>query len=236
MRLRGNRARIAFFVAVFLFALVALLPLRLAVGWLGLEEKGFAAREAAGSLWLGSFAEAQFADVRIGDLQARLRTLPLLIGRARIDLARGGDAAPFEGAVTVSRHGFGVDDITAALDLGGGALPVDGLDAADLSARFAGGACAAADGLVKARLGPHFAALTKAETMSGNARCDGGALLLPLRSQSGMEALDLRLLGNGAYRAELTLRSADPALAPSLAAAGFAPVPGGYRLTVSGAF
>lgn len=236
MRLRGNRARIVFFLAAFLFSLVALLPLRMAVSWLGLEEKGFAAREAAGSLWLGSFAEAQFAHISMGDLQARLRTLPLLLGRARIDLERSGGAEPFEGAVTVSRHGFGVDDLSAGLDVGGG-LPLDGLDAADLSVRFANGTCASADGMVKARLGPDFAALLAAQALSGNARCDGGALLLPLRSQSGAEALDLRVLGSGAWQAELRVRSGDPALGPRLAAVGFAPAPGGgYRLVVSGEF
>lgn len=234
MRLRGNRARIAFFLAAFLFSLIALLPLRLAVGWLGLEDKGFAAREAAGSLWMGAFSEAQFGDVRMGDLQARLRSLPLLLGRARIDLARRGGAEPFEGAVTVSRHGFGIDDLSAGLDLGGGALPVEGLDVTDLSVRFAGGTCAAADGLVKARLGGPIGAVLLPGGLSGNARCDGGALLLPLRSQSGMEALDLRLLGNGAYQAALTVRTADPALAAGLAATGFAPAPGGYRLVLSG--
>lgn len=235
MRLRGNRGRIAFFLAAFLFASIALLPLRLAVDWLGLEEKGFAAREAAGSLWLGSFAEAQFGAVRMGDVQARLRSLPLLLGRARIDLTRGGDAAPFDGAVTVSRHGFGIDDLSARLDLGGG-LPVEALDVADLSVRFAGGTCAAAEGLVTARLGPHFAALLAAQGLSGNARCDGGTLLLPLRSQSGQEALDLRLLGNGAWRGALIVRSADPAAGARLAAAGFSRADGAYRLAVSGEF
>lgn len=235
MRLRGHRARIAFFLAAFLFALIALLPLRLAVAWLGLEEKGFAARETAGSLWLGAFSEAQFGDVRVGDLQARLRTLPLLLGRARIDLDRSGGTDPFEGAVTVSRHGFGVDDLSAALDVGGN-LPVEGLDVSDLSVRFAAGTCVAAEGLVKARLGPALAAASNAQGLSGDARCDGGALLLPLRSQAGTEALDLRLLGNGAYRAELTVRTADTALAAGLAAAGFAPAAGGYRLSVAGEF
>ena len=62
----------------------ALLPLRLAIGWLGLDARGFAAREAIGSLWLGGVREAEFGPVPVGDVDARLATWPLLIGRARI--------------------------------------------------------------------------------------------------------------------------------------------------------
>ena len=49
MRIRLPLGRSLFFVCAFLFALVALLPLRLALDWLGLDDKGFAAREARGS-------------------------------------------------------------------------------------------------------------------------------------------------------------------------------------------
>ena len=44
MRIRLPLGRSLFFLCAFLFALVALLPLRLALDWLGLDDKGFAAR------------------------------------------------------------------------------------------------------------------------------------------------------------------------------------------------
>ena len=236
MRLKGRRGRLAFLAAALLFAIAALLPLRLAVGALGLDTRGFAARDAAGSLWLGTLSEAQLGPARLGDLQARLRFFPLLLGRARMDFYRGDGPSPLAGGLTVTRHGFGIDDFTGTLPLAGGAgLPLESLELNDVSARFADGSCAAAEGVVRARLAGPFAALLPAG-LSGNARCEGGALLLPLRSQSSMEGMDLRLLGSGRWQAELTVRSGDPAAGPRLAAAGFAPAAGGgYRLRLEGA-
>jgi hypothetical protein len=45
MRVRLPLGRTLFFVCAFLFALIALFPLRLALDWLSLDERGFAARE-----------------------------------------------------------------------------------------------------------------------------------------------------------------------------------------------
>ena len=83
MRIRLPLGRTIFFVAAFFFSLVALIPLRVAVGWFGVEA-GLAAREAEGSVWLGVLKEAQFGRVPLGDLSARLDMLPLLLGRARL--------------------------------------------------------------------------------------------------------------------------------------------------------
>src|SRR3546814_12494389 len=103
MRFRVPVGRRLFVLCAILFALVALFPLRLALDWLALDERGFAAREAKGSLWLGALSEAQFGSVELGDLQARLRTLPLFVGRARMDLERGGDANTFRGSIKIGR-------------------------------------------------------------------------------------------------------------------------------------
>ncbi len=63
MRIRLPLRRTVFFLAVFFFALVALVPLRVAIGWFGADGRGLAAREASGSLWLGVLKEAQFGPV-----------------------------------------------------------------------------------------------------------------------------------------------------------------------------
>ena len=52
-----------FLAAAFLFSLVALLPMRLALDWLGFGERGLSARAATGSLWLGALQEAQVGPV-----------------------------------------------------------------------------------------------------------------------------------------------------------------------------
>lgn len=238
MRIRLPLGRTLFFVVAFLFALVALLPLRLALDWFALDERGFAAREAKGSIWLGTVSEAQFGNVALGDLQAQLRSLPLFIGRARVDLERVDEARRFEGSVTVSRHSFGVDDLTGQLDVGAtlAPLPIGAIDASDVTAHFANGLCTSAEGMVKANVASDIAGVALPGGLSGNARCDRGALLLPLVSQSGMEALNLRLFEDGRYEVELAVRPVDDGMRDRLDQSGFALGNNGYALRVSGRF
>jgi general secretion pathway protein N len=238
MRIRLPMRRSLFFISAFLFALVALLPLGLALRWLGLDGRGFSAREAQGSVWLGLVREARFGSVPLGDLEARLRFLPLVIGRARVDLDHSGEGEGFEGGLTVSRHSFGVDDVRATLAPGPvfALVPGASFDLADLSAHFADGACAGAEGLVKVGLSGDAAGIPLPRTLSGNARCDGGALLLPLVGQSGMERLDLRLFEDGRYRIELLLRPTDEAARQRLAAAGFTAAGAAFAMRAEGRF
>jgi general secretion pathway protein N len=206
MRLRRRWWREIFFVCALLFSLVALLPLRFALGWLGYSDKGLAAREARGSVWLGALAEARFGTVPLGDVATRLRVLPLLIGRARLDLQQADDG--LRAGVTVSRHGFGIDDATGSVDAPGlASLPAPTLDLSGLSVSFADGLCVHAEGLVKARFAGELAGMPLSEGFSGEARCDSSALLLPLASQSGGDRLDFRVFADGRYRIDAALRS-----------------------------
>ena len=238
MRIRLPLGRTLFFVCAFLFALVALLPLRLALDWFGADQSGFAAREARGSIWLGGLSEAQLGSVALGDLQTSLRSLPLFIGRARVDLRRADERQPLVGSATVSRHGFGIDDMTANLDIGTAfaPLPIASLDLGDVTAHFADGLCTSAEGLVKATVAGDVAGFALPAGLSGNARCDDGALLLPLVSQSGMEGLNIRLYQDGRYQLELAVKPADDAMRDRLIASGFALSNNGYALRVSGTF
>jgi general secretion pathway protein N len=238
MRIRLPLRRTAFFLAALAFALVALLPLRLAAGWFDLNGRGLAAREARGSLWAGALKEAQFGAVPLGDLEARLDVLPLFLGRARLSLSRDEADGRFEGAVTVSRHGFGLDDLSGQLRLGAlfAPLPVATLDLQDLSVRFANNMCAHAEGAVRAGLGGEAAGMLLPAGLNGTARCAEGALLIPLASQAGLERLNLRIHADGRWRADLLVRPSDPAAQARLSAAGFALSGGAYVRRIEGSF
>jgi general secretion pathway protein N len=235
IRMRLPLGRTLLFLALFAMAMMAMLPLRLVLDWIGIDRHGFAAREVRGSVWFGSMSDAQLGAASVGDVQARLRTLPLLVGRARVDLLRGGTDA-LSGGVTVTSGSFGIDDMNARLSLGDALapLPVGAVDLRDLTARFSDGACSEADGLVRAAVAGEVAGVALPGGLSGNARCDGRMLLLPLASQSGMESLFIRLSGDGRYRTDLLLRINDPAIAPRMAALGFTSTPRGYRLRIEG--
>ncbi|HYJ51553.1 MAG TPA: type II secretion system protein N [Allosphingosinicella sp.] len=235
-RIRLDIGRAALFLAAFAFAMVALIPLRIATGWVG---GGLAAREASGSIWLGMLKEARFGPVPLGDLKARLNVLPLFIGRARLSLSRESEGqGPFEGAVTVSRHAFGLEDATGMVRTGPSfaPLPIAALDLTDVSVHFAEGLCESAEGRVRATLSGELAGVALAGGMSGVLRCAGGALLVPLASESGIELVNLSLRADGAYRADIVIRQNDPGLAARMAGAGFRAAPQGYTRRVEGHF
>jgi hypothetical protein len=81
----------AFFTGIaFAAALLALLPLRLVAGWVGLDETGLSAREVRGSVWSGRLSETRIAGLLLGDLHAGLEPLPLLVGRVRVAVRLSG--------------------------------------------------------------------------------------------------------------------------------------------------
>ena len=237
MRFRLRVGPALLLAGLFLVALLALLPLRLALDAFGFAARGLTARAANGSIWLGALQQAQVGPVPLGDLKARLNFWPLLLGRARLSLA-GVDEGTFRGAVTVSRHSFGFDDVSARLRVGAlfAPLAVSTLDFDGVSAGFAGGRCTRAQGRVRAAVSGEMAGLALGSGLTGDARCAGDALLLPLVSQSGMERLNIRLLPDGRYQLELLVRPADETLRAGLMAAGFHPLGPGLGMRVDGAF
>jgi general secretion pathway protein N len=236
MRVRLPLKRTVFFLAAFAFSVVALIPLRVAVGWFGVE--GLAAREASGSIWLGMLKEAQLGPVPLGDVRARLNILPLLIGRARLSLSRDAPDGHFEGAVSVSRHSFGFEDMTGQLRTGPlfAPVPISALELDDVSVHFDNGQCESAEGRVRATVSGDLAGIALPGGLAGDVRCAEGALLVPLAGQAGLGQLNLSLRADGSYRIDLILRQADPTLAPRLAAAGFLPSAEGYSRRIEGHF
>lgn len=228
----------ALFGAMLLIALVVFLPLRLVLGLTGIDELGLSARRAGGTVWGGSLTEARVGALALGDLRAHLSPWALLTGGARVEIEGPGTLSGrgIGGAVTVARHRFGVDDLSAALAAGPlfQPVPVTVLDLDQVSIDFVDGECRQAEGRVRATLGPGPAGLALPPQVSGAIRCDAGGLLVPLTGQAGTEAVSLRIAGDGRYRAELTLPAGDPAAAARLAALGFVQTAGGWRLAAEG--
>lgn len=238
MRFRINARPRVLFGLFLVIALIGTLPMRLALGMLGLDREGLSLRAADDSVWAATLREVHWGDVDLGDSYAALSPVQLLVGRARVDLsgAQLGQGAPLRGAFSVSAASFGIDDTTAAVPVGQlfAPLPITQLDLNDLSVRFDRGRCARANGRVKAMLGAGIAGIALDQGMSGEARCVAGALSLPLASQSGAEKIALTIEGDGQYRALLEVQGGDPATVERLTQAGFVAVGGGYRLSVEG--
>lgn len=204
MRIRLPMRRLVLFAGLFVFALLLSLPLRLV---LGVGAGALTARQASGTVWSGRLQEARLGPAVLGDLEARLAFLPLLTGRARIEVERD-SAAPdrFAGAFVFASNRRSAESVTGLLPMEGafGALPLASLELTDVTVRFRDGACEEAEGLVRANLVTGQQGLPA--SLSGAARCDRGALLLPLATGAGGEGVELRIAGDGRWSADLRLR------------------------------
>lgn len=239
-RIRLRTGRAALFGAMLFIALIVFLPMRAALGWVGIDDEGLVARRVSGTIWGATLTEARFGEIALGDLHARLSPLPLLLGRATIVFTGPDTSAgtPVRGSASISRHGVGMDHMTAVLATGTifAPVPVSALALDDVSIRFRDGRCERAEGRVRATLGGDVGGIALPQSVSGTPRCEGGAVLLPLTSQAGTESIALRIQSAGTYRAELSLRPSDPLAMQKLEQAGFVAGPNGYRLSIEGRF
>lgn len=220
------------FISVLAIALIALLPLRVAVGFMG---PMLSARAADGCIWRGTLQDVSFGGVSLGDFRVRLSPLPLIGGKV---------ALRFEGVEDPARHGtlfarvggYGAEDISARIALPGmfAPLPIDAVELHTTSAAFNDKACSAANGRVSIALSGNYAGISLGDALSGQPRCDRGIIILPLVSPSAMERITLRIAQDGSYSAQLLIRATDADAATKLNAAGFRETAAGHLLEVSG--
>lgn len=224
----GERRRWAVFAAMLAAAALLLVPMRVAIMALGLERAGLSARAVSGSVWGGQLRAAGFRGAGLGDIGLRLAPLPLLAGTARFTAS----GERLRGALERSVNGGGVAGMSGRLELGGLAgLPITAFELEDVGIGFADGACRTAAGRVTAIPGP---AMGGEGGLTGQPRCDGRFVLLPLMSASGLSRLELRIGADGGYRAELAMDGADEASRAVLLGRGFQPTPQGVALRVEG--
>jgi general secretion pathway protein N len=233
----AGRARLAVWLMV-LAALVAVLPLRAVFGMLRLDEIGVAARSLRGPVWWGGAEELQISGVRLGTVDVFLSPLELLLGKARLNVRRqNGAADDIAGAISVGWGLRGMENVTGALPLAAALapLPVNSVELDNVSVRFSGKACVHAEGRVRARMMAVISGLNLSNGLVGEARCSGGALELPLASQSGMERLNVRVGADGRLQVTMHVRTSDPMLSAGLAANGFRAIGGEQVLRIDSA-
>lgn len=222
-------------VMLFLVAALIFMPLRLIIGG-----QGVSARKVEGIIWDGSIRDLRVGQLRVGDVNARLHALPLLLGRAKVSLSRGD--APFSpgiyGSFTRGFGGLSVDVLKASLPVNAvfAPLPAETLEVQDVSVRFVADRCVEASGTVRLSLGNMIPGLDLSNGLLGKPRCDRGQLLLVLISQSAMEHFDIRLSANGEYTATIFLEGEREDQKAVLSMAGFHTVANGYQMVRKGRF
>jgi general secretion pathway protein N len=71
--------------------------------------------------------------------------------------------------------------------------------------------------------------------LTGEVRCAGDSVELPLASQSGMERLNVRIASSGKLQATMHVRATDPLLVAGLSANGFRSINGEQVLRIDSA-
>lgn len=207
MRLRLSVRRGVLFGLLLVVALVLTLPMRVVLGAI---DSGLAAREVQGSVWDGRLVEARAGAAVLGDLAARLEPLPLLTARARIGIVRDGPDQ-LRAALSTGGATRAIEGLTGTVPIDGGVagVPIGALSFEDFRVRFRDGRCDTAEGLVRASIsGGEVAGVSLPQGLSGAARCDKGALLVPLASAAGSERVTVTLSGDGRWSATADLGGA----------------------------
>ena len=237
--LRAGRLSVATkltLAALFVLALIAALPLRLALGWSAPGQ--VTARSVVGTIWDGAIYDLRVGALPLGDVEANLRLLPLLIGRREVHVERPSAT----GEPDFSANGSGgrgwayLHDVQGQVPLGDGfgQIPASSLGFRDFHVEMADGACREAGGQVTLMLAPFSELMPGAVALSGTARCHKGALYVPMTGPSGMERLFLRLEPDGRWRADLVLAGLPVEISAPLLDAGFSARPGGIGISANG--
>lgn len=198
--MRVRRAEILAFVAVLLIATIALFPLALAIPAFGLD-KVVAARRAEGPMWSGKLYDAQIGGMPVGLVGVKLRFLPLLVGRVRVDMWNPTGI----GGITAWPGGRGIDDVNANLPIGAvaGQIPLDRAILEDVTIHFSGTRCSRADGRLRLMMRYPLGEQQVTPVLSGTLKCDGDAVAVRLVDAGGTVTLNLRLMSDGAYNGRL---------------------------------
>jgi len=226
----GWRSRRIWVIGVlgFALAIVVLLPMRLAFDALALDRAGVTASAVHGTIWNGRIERLHIGRVDLGTMDASLSPIQLLLGRARLDLSRrNGAPDDLVGVISVSRHGMGIEEATGSVPMAGllAPLPIEAIELDHVSIAFSDGACASADGVVRARVALIGRALT------GSVRCDGARLLLLFGDVSAPAHVELRIAADGRYTGTMV---AGGEVGSLLSVFGLAPASNGPRLEVNG--
>ncbi len=231
-----TRRRILIGLAIFA-AIILFLPLRLAGALIGFDTLGLTARSAGGTVWSGQLDQARLGPVDLGTLDVGLKPLPLLLGRASMDIERAAaeGTQPLAGTVSVGIGRRAIEGLTGSV--GGnsiGGLPIESIAFDNATVVFADGRCVEAAGRATVTVGLSIAGLQLRNGMTGGLNCEGPDLVTTLTGQSGLERLRLTVDAEGNYVARLMVQSTDPFLGAALTAAGFGPTDQGYVRTSRG--
>lgn len=233
--------RAGLIVLVLIVALVVLLPLRIVFDMSGLGSRGVSARSIEGSVWSGTIRDLRLGRLSLGDMDASLSPIGLLGGETVLAMARAADVPgqpPL--AFDLARSGDSIAMRNASGDIATAdlfaPLPLRSVTLDGVNIAFDGKQCSAASGAVRVNIEQSLFGISLQRGLSGSVRCDGGDLLIPLKGQSGLEQMDIRITGAGRYTADFKLGGLAGGAGAALSVLGFRPQGDAMAIRINGRF
>lgn len=192
------------------------------------------AESIEGTIWNAQLRGVEFQGIPIGNIDTSLSFRQLLRGRADVEFKQL--EAPFRGNVAVTQNMRAVHSLAGAIAIPVLPAPIPPVmirmdDVGLLMHRTEG--CKSASGTVTAEI-RDLPILGTTPLLVGTPRCDGPALLAPMRSPRRDYALNVRVWPGGRWKAEFGIQTESELVVALLGAAGFRAVPGGVAMTVAG--
>ena len=228
-----SRRLILWFAGILALGLIALIPLRTALG--RFVDQGFTARQVAGTIWYGRIGELDFKARRLGTFEVALDPLALLTGAVKLNFHRLDDPQGVLDGALVSGTSRGFRDTTGRIGVAGlfGALPADAIELQDVSILFNGQDCAKATGQATVILAAPLPGVDGV-SLRGSPRCEKERVRFVLSTPTGTGRLDFYVRSSGDYRAWFHVHGVNADQGATLAAAGFTASPEGMMLSVAG--
>lgn len=217
-------------------AVIALFPLRLALGLSDMRSIGFSARQVEGTIWSGRIGELQVRSQPFGTVDVALDPFALLIGNISMGFSRlANPDGPLKGRI-VAGFTRGLIDTSGRIAVADmfAPLPIGALELDKVTIRFRDGECDKASGTVRPIISAPLPGVTFDSGLSGRVECDGQRARVRMTSPSGAERLEFYVGESGQYRGWMSVRNRQPDVTGALSTFGFRPSPQGMTLTVDG--
>jgi len=231
-----SRRWLAVVAGLLVLAVIALFPLRLALGLSDMESIGFTARQVEGTIWSGRIGELHMRSQPLGAMNVALDPFALLLGNFSMGFRRlDNPDGPLEGRLVtgLSRGLIDTSGRIAVADMFA-PLPVAALELDKVTVKFRDGQCDEASGQVRPIIAAPIPGVTFDPGMAGVVECDGQRARVRMATPSGAERLEFYVQESGQYRGWMSVRNSRPDVAGALSIFGFRPSPQGMTLTVDG--
>ena len=231
-----SRRWLAVAAGLALLAIIALFPLRLALGLSDMESIGFTARQVQGTIWSGRISELHLRSQPLGAVDVALDPFALVVGNLSMGFNRlDNPEGPLEGRL-VTGFTRGLVDTSGRIAVADmfAPLPVAALEIDKVTVKFRDGRCDQASGQVRPIIAAPIPGVTFDSGLAGVVECDGQRARVRMATPSGAEQLEFYVQDSGAYRGWMSVRNSRPDVAGALSILGFRPSPQGMTLTVDG--